>query len=316
MPFLKKLKLNYFQGHKKTVLNFDKGVNIIHGISMAGKSSIIRALEQLAFNTPIKFEYHSDFTKKKRSSIQAFFGIGFQDGNNVKLTNDGKTKYSCNDNKPYEAFGHSIPDEVKEICNLDPINFSYQFDSPFLVKKPTELAREINRVTKQDVINKWIKTANKKVSKCKSKIGLLTEEKEKEEKRLEKFKGLRLAHPYLIKAKIAAKKLEALNLKLETLNEINERMKQINKIISKSGTSIEQLEKIYKKINRAEHNIERSKKSISVLKSYSEINKVIKFANREMENLKRDYMKSLGDRCRYCFQKISPKQRKRISEKL
>ena len=60
----KRLKIQNFQSHKKTILRLHSGMNAIIGDSDVGKSSIIRAATLVLANKPSGDSFQSNFTDK------------------------------------------------------------------------------------------------------------------------------------------------------------------------------------------------------------------------------------------------------------
>jgi DNA repair ATPase RecN len=147
---ISKLILSNFQAHKKTELEFCPGVNAIIGESDEGKTSIIRALYWAAQNKPSGGDFISDFSKRGECSSTIVV-----DGNEItRFKNKNKNEYRVND-QPFKALGKSgVPDEVKDILQLDDLNFQNQMDSPFLLSSNGgEVARYLNEVADLEIIS-------------------------------------------------------------------------------------------------------------------------------------------------------------------
>lgn len=52
MIHLKRVRLENFQSHRNSVIDFDRGLNVIVGPSDSGKSAIIRAIKWALYNEP------------------------------------------------------------------------------------------------------------------------------------------------------------------------------------------------------------------------------------------------------------------------
>ena len=50
MIYLKRVRLENFQSHKNSIIDFDRGLNVIVGPSDSGKSAIIRAIKWALYN--------------------------------------------------------------------------------------------------------------------------------------------------------------------------------------------------------------------------------------------------------------------------
>ena len=75
-----KIEIKNFQSHKNTVLEFDKGVNVICGESDNGKSAVIRAIRWVVENYPqgtdkINSNWNEDF--KEPLSVKLYTEKGY-----------------------------------------------------------------------------------------------------------------------------------------------------------------------------------------------------------------------------------------------
>lgn len=168
---INKLTLSNFQGHKQSTLEFSPGVCAITGESDEGKTSIIRALKQLADNKLSGTGYISDFAKKGECSIEAE-----TDGQIVErvlefhTNKDGdkvldRNSYWIGDQE-FKALGRGgIPYEVQNILQLDELNFQNQMDAPFLLSASSgEVARYLNDIVNLNVIDESLKKINSKTN--------------------------------------------------------------------------------------------------------------------------------------------------------
>src|SRR4030066_377226 len=62
---IKSLKIENFQSHLNSWLEFSNGINVISGQSNNGKSSILRSLSWVIFNRPLGLSFKSSFSAKK-----------------------------------------------------------------------------------------------------------------------------------------------------------------------------------------------------------------------------------------------------------
>ncbi|MDO5041249.1 MAG: AAA family ATPase [Peptoniphilus sp.] len=74
MIYISKLEIENFQSHKYTLLDFDKGLNVIVGNSDSGKTAIIRAIKWALYNEP-QGDY---FIRQgdKNISVSVYFNTG------------------------------------------------------------------------------------------------------------------------------------------------------------------------------------------------------------------------------------------------
>ena len=186
------LKLQNFQSHKQSNLEFDPGVNVIIGPSDSGKTSFIRALRWLVWNRPSGDAFRStwggsthvivkidqdEITRLKNNTEQGYI---LRTGDEVKTH--------------FKAIGTDVPEEIIQALNLNEINLQSQMDSPFLLSNsPGEVAKHFNRVAHLDQIDeglskvqKWIRAIEQDISSDDKQLIQLTEDLIKFE-HLEKF---------------------------------------------------------------------------------------------------------------------------------
>ncbi len=139
--WIKKLQLINFQKHSDLKIDFKNGVNVLYGSSDAGKSCIRRAIEWITQNESID-GIRKTGTKQTSVSIILDNDIEIE-----RIRSQSINRYIIrqgDDEKVYDAVGKSIPDEVKEVLSIYPIDIdgeeiylnSYpQIGLPFLFDK-------------------------------------------------------------------------------------------------------------------------------------------------------------------------------------
>lgn len=156
---LKSIVIKNFQSHKKTIIKLVKGVNVIIGKSQAGKTAILRALNIVRTNRPSG----SRFVRHGENEVLTT--IRTMEGDKVSLKKTPTERiYIVNDSK-FRKFGTAVPEEVSEVLRMSDVNIQSQLDSPFLVTSTGgEVTKTINRITKAEKVDKWVKIANKNVN--------------------------------------------------------------------------------------------------------------------------------------------------------
>ena len=145
---IKKLDVENFRSHEKTVLEFVKGINCIIGLPDSGKTNLIRAVNWLLTNRPLGFRFHSDFTDDPtKVAIQFKNEDGSTD--DVSLIKSKKSaQYVLNKNQ-LKAIGSDVPDEISLATQMTDLNLQRQLDKPFLICSSSgEVAKTFNRVTR------------------------------------------------------------------------------------------------------------------------------------------------------------------------
>lgn len=182
---IKSIQAINFQSHRDSTLRFSPGVNVIVGDPQNGKTAILRALNLLRTNRPLGFRYHSHFAEGPATMVK----IGVQEGASIAITKQGESTgvaYSILTDGKEQVFpkvGTGVPDRVTEILNLQDLNVQAQLDAHFLIAdSPADVAREINRITNIDLIDKWTSALNRRkhatsvlISQTTRRVGELSE---------------------------------------------------------------------------------------------------------------------------------------------
>ena len=139
-----------FQSWEHGHFDFHPGVNVLIGTSRNGKSAALRALRWTVENKAPKGEWRRWDSKKTEteltiSEVGAITRRRTASKNEYEL--DGYEDPFCNVNK-------NVPEPIAAHLNLDPsLNFSWQHDRPFLLSETSgEVARQLNRFARLDII--------------------------------------------------------------------------------------------------------------------------------------------------------------------
>lgn len=245
---IESLSIQNFQSHKKSVLEFHPGVNVIIGESDSGKSAIIRAFRKLITNKPGGNSFMSYWGGEMNLSLTTKEGTCIR-----RVKTKSEDHYFVND-LDLTAFGQEVPLEVKEALNINEINCQYQFDPPFLLTKtPGELAQFFNRIANIEKIHLSTSKINSMISDIESDI-------KADEKRLEAEKEKLQGFP----------DLEKLGIELEVLEKANQRLQVTIQQRSKLNSIITQLKKITAEIEGKQAILKHEKAVNSILDLYSQ----------------------------------------------
>lgn len=170
MAIITRVKIENFQSHEDTTIDFDRGLNIITGPSDNGKSAIIRAIKWVLFNEPRGTEFIRQGTSAARVTIE------MDNGNTiVRERSSSKNRYTVlyPDSEPiiFEGFGNEIPQEVIGAHGItkayldsslsSSLNIAEQLESPFLLSETGSIrAKAIGRLIGLHIIDKAIKNTN------------------------------------------------------------------------------------------------------------------------------------------------------------
>ena len=159
------LSLKNFQSHKSSRFVFDKGVNIIIGPSDKGKSAVIRALKLVIWNQPNGDSYRSWWGGDTRVEVLV-------DANTIERRRTNSFNgYIVNASSEFSAIKTDVPDEIKELLNMNEVNLQQQLDSAFLLSSTSgEVARYFNKVANLDKIDLGTSNITTWINKLKTEI--------------------------------------------------------------------------------------------------------------------------------------------------
>jgi len=185
LSMISKLSIKNFQSHKDSILEFDKGVNIIIGPSDSGKTAIIRALRWLFWNRPQGDSVRSNWGGETVVHIET-------DTDKIdRWKHNYENAYRLNTQTDFKALRSDVPQEIIDALNISEINLQRQLDSPFLLSEtPGVVAQHFNKVAKLDKIDTATSNINSAIRQLTSDIKYGEEQKEKIEEELKSFEHL------------------------------------------------------------------------------------------------------------------------------
>lgn len=185
---IEKIKIENFQSHKESELNFDPGVNVIVGQSDSGKTAIIRAFKWAAQNKPLGDAFRSRWggdtaVTLQTNDCQVIRHKGKKDHYELTLPDDDGAE-----SIKFTAFGTAAPEEITAALNLSDLNLQEQMDSSFLLSQSAgEVARHFNKVAGIDQIDTGLKNVERWVRAINQTVSAVQTEIERKEKELESF---------------------------------------------------------------------------------------------------------------------------------
>jgi len=351
---IKELIIENYQSHENTHLYFDKGVNVIFGRSLNGKTVIIRCLNWLFNNRPLGFGYHSNFTDEKHTSVKLILFSG----DIVELSKTkSKAIYRLN-GEEYTGIGSDVPDAVREILNLGDINIQNQLDAHYLITGTSgEVARTINEITNLESVDLWVSKITSQINKDNQRRDFLVEEIKVIENKLRSYrrvKRLKLLHEKLQKKVLKVKNIQTniwgMEKLIEDIEDVEGKLKKFAKR-EKILKEIDNIEIIESKINYLEiqyedlkefqtlisnidklevgekdikylmflEELQRQENNLRDLLDYiSEIKRnIVLFCNEE-KRAKSEYLKALEDEgiCPVCFRIMDEKTLRSMENEL
>jgi DNA repair exonuclease SbcCD ATPase subunit len=266
---IKSLKIDNFQSHADSFLEFHPGVNIIIGGSDSGKTAIIRALRYVTTNRPSGEEFRSHWGGDTRICIETGEGkkISRIKGNDnlydiayAGLETKGQT---------FRAFGTDVPDEIQKALNLNEINLQMQLDRPFLLDSSSgEVAQHFNKIAHLDQINSGLQKVHSWIQ------GLKNEERAKEiqlkelELELEKFQ-------HLEKFEIEVEVLEEQEKTLGSLQNKRTKLDQLIRSIQQIDQELEDKDQILQKESDVNALIDQIQNRDSLSQKKQDLSKII-----------------------------------------
>lgn len=240
---INRLRLNNFQSHKKTDIEFSPGVNAIVGSSNSGKTAILRGLYWSIYNRPVGADFVSHWNRNKKGDpIEPSFVLVETDGGSISRIKDKNMNGYMLNNIKLEAIRTDVPEEVQKAFNLQEVNIQRQMDQPFLLCEPSgAVARFFNKIIRLDIIDRILSAAESKKRKLKQDIEIQSEIEKSTEKELSKYDWIESAQNLIGEIGRVQKRL---SLDQETSNNVKE-------LIQHYKTAQEDLSK-YKFISQAE----------------------------------------------------------------
>ena len=307
---IQKLKIQNFQAHKNLELELKPGINLILGDSNIGKTSIIRALQLLltgnpktpiyASGNPVKIEmilnnkvYSVEKTIKKDKVTKTIWNVNGQeyDGANFK------------------------PD-----IGLSEINIQSQFEPFYMLSKtPGQIGKEIQIVTGINLADEIKTELNTEINTFKTEINRLENSIKTDKKELSEYPDLKQIRKQIRRYERIAEKRKKEENRLKEVEKLLKKYHELKQSILVSKKEIQHLESIKDKIEKYETESikirEEKKKKQGIMKL---IEKVIRLKNDiekseiNIDKIKKEYQKELGDICPTCGSNIDKDKLERI----
>ncbi|WP_096199432.1 AAA family ATPase [Bacillus sp. FJAT-45350] len=200
MNTIKSVRLENFQSHLDTRMEFDNGLNVIVGQSDSGKTAILRGIRWALFNQP----RGTDMMRVGADFIRVTITLS----TNVKIVRErtaSKNRYIIK--KPdiedlvLEGFGVHVPEEVLEAHGIRTLrvdrdhelslHIAGQLDGPFLLEQTaTVRAKAIGRISGAHFLDMAFRETAKDVSKLQQSIKFHEDEITKTKEKLIPFETL------------------------------------------------------------------------------------------------------------------------------
>lgn len=232
MVNITKVKIENFQSHKDTTLEFVKGLNVITGPSDQGKSAIIRAIKWALYNEP----RGTDFIRYGAEYAKVTVGLsnGFKI---IRERSQSRNRYTViNPEKKsivLEGFGNDVPEEVVKAHGIPKIvldsdissslNIADQLEGPFLLSETGALrAKAIGRLTGLHVIDRAIRECMADLRRENQELARVQNDLDNVCKKLEKYDKLYIVEEKLDKYAAAVSECEMHVARLKTVSRLKE----------------------------------------------------------------------------------------------
>jgi len=238
---IKEMLIKNFEIHDFLRVKLDPHITSITGATDTGKSSALRAFFWLVTNRPLGDSFIRDENK------DTFVGIKTDKGTVSRKKGKGINIYKIN-GQTLEAFGASVPDEVKKFLNMEELNFQFQFDAPYWFHiSPGEVSKQLNQIVDLEIIDTTLYKLSSKVRQGNTEVKLSQKHLDetetllkqmafvkpmvKEYKQLEKMETrIEKGRSYFNSLAISIKDIGKYSLKAKTLGEAHSEGQKLVKI--------------------------------------------------------------------------------------
>jgi exonuclease SbcC len=235
------IELKNFRCHKDTTLSFHPGINAIIGPSDSGKSTILRGLEWLLYNSPSGEKMISHWNKKDNGGPiePTTFLLTTGKWSFTRIRKPGFNGYIINGDEKSALGKGGVPQELKDVLKIEKLNFAAQFDKPFLLFESSgDIAKYLNSLIDLSIIDETLSASDSRKTTIKKDLLVQKMQLVEAEKELNKLSWLKDAAPLLEKMEVLEKKEReiaitspSLSLLLNSIQEKELEKKGIKKII-------------------------------------------------------------------------------------
>lgn len=319
---LKSIRIKNYQSHRDTRLDLCSSINGIIGKSLSGKTAIVRAINWLVTNRPTGFTYHSHFAKSKQTSVSATLASGEEI---VHRKSKGKSKeyeyeifYENGYSRGFQKVNRNVPDRVAELLNINEVNIQTQIEPHFLITSPPgQIAETINKATKIEKVDEWIKKINKWRNNLRSKKAVLRTDINELDNEIEKLKPLDKIEVDIRKLSIIDRKINKLEAKFVEISGTISGLDLARVSLKEAEESLRLKEKI-SKIEKIEKRMEEVSEEYHQLSKYSSKKNELLIAVKEHEKYEQRYIKALRktNKCPTCYGKLNKDAIERVKDEI
>ncbi|WP_096435336.1 AAA family ATPase [Alteribacter populi] len=234
MKRIERMRLENFQSHLDTTLEFDERLNVIVGPSDSGKTAVLRALRWILYNQP----RGSDFLRVSADYVRVT--ALFNDGTKiVREKTASKNRYRLTrpneEELVLEGFGVHVPEEILAAhqmygLRLDSehtlsLQVAEQLDGPFLLSNTSAMrAKSVGRISGAHFLDMAKRDTVKDVSRLRSYYKREEQEKETLEQDIARYRGLSDSKQHLDQTKRDLDQFQDAIDELNKLHKVKERL--------------------------------------------------------------------------------------------
>jgi DNA repair exonuclease SbcCD ATPase subunit len=239
MNNIKAVRLENFQSHLDTYVEFSDGLNVIVGQSDSGKTAILRGMRWALYNQP----RGSDFVRVSADFVRVT--ITFEDETVItRERTSSKNRYTIRkkgeEELVLEGFGTHVPNEVMEAHGMSHlkidqdndlmIHLSQQLDGPFLLEQTSSIrAKTLGRISGAHFLDMAIRDTTKDLSQLNLRMKQEQAEIEKLEEELQPYSHLDNLKSQLLNSELRIEKVKSMLETRKKLVEVKKQWTQINK---------------------------------------------------------------------------------------
>lgn len=255
MNNISSLRLENFQSHLDTTIEFSAGLNVLVGQSDSGKTAIIRGVRWVLFNQPRGTDFMRVGADFARVTLTFTHGVTI-----IRERTSSKNRYIIKEpNKEdlvLEGFGIHVPQEVLDAHGMEPlrvdrdhdliIHLSQQLDGPFLLEQTASLrAKTIGRISGAHFLDMAIRDTSKDLSGLNQRVKMEEAELEHLTVELEPYQTLDEQRAKLDQAGEKLDKLKQAERKLDNLKELKAALQNLSKEREEALTQFQLVEHVH-----------------------------------------------------------------------
>lgn len=305
-----------FQSWKKQKIKFHSGFNAIIGDSDSGKSAIQRGAYWVCENRPSGNDFVNWFAKENEKTLVK---LQFENDFVIRKKVGNKNYYKTKD-LTLEAFKTEVPEEIKDVLNMQEYNIQSQHKKYFLLQdSPGERAKILNKVVGLDTIDDVFGYLNSESLKINRTLKEVSASKKALFEKLKSYDDLEDIEVIVENLNIKTKFYERNSSTIEKSSELLEKLKKI-KFENKTLKNWLQIEPEYtllcQKIGTCDELAKTKQKTWATLQTAKEIRENMIYCHKKLKEEINQYTKILSENkiCPVCKTSLRESVIKKIRE--